>query len=143
MPLIAYSISPFIKADTDRGTLKNTNNYNEEISTFSNSENNGEKYAFNPETGEINWEDYQTNSIVAHGPCGKEFKDAFSCFVYSKEEPKGMECIKKFQAMQECFKKYPEIYNNGNLSFHYCFFLNAIKEISNEDDIEITESNDL
>ncbi|KTW31363.1 hypothetical protein T552_00008 [Pneumocystis carinii B80] len=129
MPLITYSISPFIKADTDKETSKNTNNNNEEISTLSNSENNSEESAFNPETGEINWKDYKrANSIVAHGPCGKEFKDAFSCFVYSKEEPKGMECIEKFQTMQECFKKYPEIYNN---------------EINNEDDIEITESNDL
>lgn len=34
---------------------------------------------------------------MAHGPCGEEFKTAFSCFVYSNEEPKGMECIDKFQ----------------------------------------------
>ena len=34
---------------------------------------------------------------MADGPCGEEFKAAFSCFVYSKEEPKGMDCIDKFQ----------------------------------------------
>lgn len=34
---------------------------------------------------------------MAHGPCGEEFKAAFSCFVYSNEEPKGMDCIDKFQ----------------------------------------------
>ncbi|KAH3658659.1 hypothetical protein OGATHE_006803, partial [Ogataea polymorpha] len=47
---------------------------------------------------------------MAHGPCGEEFKAAFSCFVYSKEEPKGIDCVEKFKGMQECFKKYPEVY---------------------------------
>ncbi|KAI0481964.1 hypothetical protein GGR56DRAFT_617978 [Xylariaceae sp. FL0804] len=65
--------------------------------------------AFNPETGEINW-DCPCLGGMAHGPCGEEFKAAFSCFVYSKEEPKGMDCIDKFQGMQDCFRKHPEIY---------------------------------
>jgi intermembrane space import and assembly protein 40 len=52
--------------------------------------------AFNPETGEINW-DCPCLGGMAHGPCGEEFKAAFSCFVYSKEDPKGMECIDKFK----------------------------------------------
>ncbi|KAM3474883.1 hypothetical protein MY8738_007681 [Beauveria namnaoensis] len=65
--------------------------------------------AFNPETGEINW-DCPCLGGMAHGPCGEEFKTAFSCFVYSNEEPKGMECIDKFQGMQECFRQYPDIY---------------------------------
>ncbi|CCC12673.1 hypothetical protein SMACR_05634 [Sordaria macrospora] len=65
--------------------------------------------AFNPETGEINW-DCPCLGGMAHGPCGEEFKEAFSCFVYSKEEPKGMDCIDKFSHMQDCFRKYPEIY---------------------------------
>jgi intermembrane space import and assembly protein 40 len=52
--------------------------------------------AFNPETGEINWE-CPCLGGMAHGPCGEQFKAAFSCFVYSKEEPKGMECIEKFK----------------------------------------------
>jgi intermembrane space import and assembly protein 40 len=52
--------------------------------------------AFNPETGEINW-DCPCLGGMAHGPCGEEFRDAFSCFVYSKEEPKGMDCIDKFK----------------------------------------------
>ncbi|ETI20101.1 hypothetical protein G647_08135 [Cladophialophora carrionii CBS 160.54] len=65
--------------------------------------------AFNPETGEINW-DCPCLGGMAHGPCGPEFREAFSCFVYSTEEPKGMDCIDKFQNMQQCFQKYPEIY---------------------------------
>jgi intermembrane space import and assembly protein 40 len=87
----------------------------------------GQQGAFNPETGEINW-DCPCLGGMAHGPCGEEFKAAFSCFVYSTEEPKGMECIDKFQYvctlrhksdakvltlyrhMQDCFRQYPDIY---------------------------------
>jgi intermembrane space import and assembly protein 40 len=69
----------------------------------------GQQGAFNPETGEINW-DCPCLGGMADGPCGEEFKTAFSCFVFSEQEPKGMDCIEKFQGMQECFKKYPEIY---------------------------------
>lgn len=56
----------------------------------------GQQGAFNPETGEINW-DCPCLGGMAHGPCGEEFKSAFSCFVYSTEEPKGMDCVDKFQ----------------------------------------------
>ena len=37
---------------------------------------------------------------MASGPCGPEFKEAFSCFHYSKEEMKGSDCITQFQGMQ-------------------------------------------
>lgn len=56
----------------------------------------GQQGAFNSETGEINW-DCPCLGGMAHGPCGDEFKAAFSCFVYSEEEPKGVECIDKFK----------------------------------------------
>jgi mitochondrial intermembrane space import and assembly protein 40 len=65
--------------------------------------------AFNPETGEINW-DCPCLGGMAHGPCGPEFREAFSCFVFSEEEPKGMDCIDKFQNMQKCFQAHPEVY---------------------------------
>ncbi|KAI1340220.1 hypothetical protein F5Y15DRAFT_415108 [Xylariaceae sp. FL0016] len=71
----------------------------------------GQQGAFNPETGEINW-DCPCLGGMAHGPCGEEFKAAFSCFVYSKEEPKGMDCIDKFQGMQDCFRQHPDIYGS-------------------------------
>ncbi|KAK3201304.1 hypothetical protein GRF29_185g585951 [Pseudopithomyces chartarum] len=71
----------------------------------------GQQGAFNPETGEINW-DCPCLGGMADGPCGEEFKTAFSCFVYSTEEPKGMDCIEKFKDMQGCFRKYPEIYGS-------------------------------
>jgi intermembrane space import and assembly protein 40 len=56
----------------------------------------GQEGAFNPETGEINW-DCPCLGGMAHGPCGEQFKAAFSCFVHSKDEPKGMDCIDRFK----------------------------------------------
>eukprot|EP00842_Homolaphlyctis_polyrhiza_P004576 jgi/Hompol1/5119/HPOL_000430-RA len=55
--------------------------------------------AFNEETGEINW-DCPCLGPMVQPPCGDSFKEAFSCFVYSKEEPKGVDCIEQFRAMQ-------------------------------------------
>lgn len=66
--------------------------------------------AYNPETGEINW-DCPCLGGMAHGPCGEEFKEAFSCFVYSEADPKGFDCIEKFKNMQNCFRKYPDVYS--------------------------------
>lgn len=73
------------------------------------SEENGQQAAYNPETGEINW-DCPCLGGMAHGPCGEEFKEAFSCFVYSEAEPKGIDCIKKFENMRNCFREHPEHY---------------------------------
>lgn len=64
----------------------------------------GQQGAFNPETGEINW-DCPCLGGMADGPCGEQFKIAFSCFVFSKEDPKGMDCIDKFKGMQACFQQ--------------------------------------
>lgn len=47
---------------------------------------------------------------MASGPCGSQFKEAFSCFHYSQEEVKGSECIDQFRNMQECMQRYPELY---------------------------------
>lgn len=65
--------------------------------------------AYNPVTGEINW-DCPCLGGMAHGPCGPEFKEAFSCFVYSEKEPKGIDCVEKFKAMQNCFREHPDVY---------------------------------
>ncbi|XP_013864521.1 coiled-coil-helix-coiled-coil-helix domain containing 4b [Austrofundulus limnaeus] len=59
--------------------------------------------------GDINW-NCPCLGGMASGPCGTEFKDAFSCFHYSKEEVKGSECLEQFRAMQECLQRYPELY---------------------------------
>lgn len=72
--------------------------------------------AYNPETGEINW-DCSCLGGMAHGPCGPEFREAFSCFIYSEDEPKGINCVEKFQGMQTCFREHPEVYAAGALTF--------------------------
>ncbi|KAL7843676.1 hypothetical protein AOLI_G00251880 [Acnodon oligacanthus] len=59
--------------------------------------------------GDINW-NCPCLGGMASGPCGQQFKDAFSCFHYSKEEVKGSECVDHFRSMQECMQKYPELY---------------------------------
>ncbi|KAF5209708.1 putative mitochondrial intermembrane space import and assembly protein [Clavispora lusitaniae] len=81
----------------------------EESETQPEEEEGGQSAAYNPETGEINW-DCPCLGGMAHGPCGEEFKAAFSCFVYSETEPKGIDCIEKFEAMRTCFKQHPEHY---------------------------------
>ncbi|EDO45334.1 predicted protein, partial [Nematostella vectensis] len=60
-------------------------------------------------SGEINW-DCPCLQGMAYGPCGDEFKSAFSCFHYSEADPKGSDCIPQFRDMQICFSKYPEVY---------------------------------
>lgn len=71
--------------------------------------------AYNPETGEINW-DCPCLGGMAHGPCGPEFREAFSCFVHSEDEPKGINCVERFKAMQTCFRAHPEVYGAGVLA---------------------------
>ncbi|CAO1633575.1 unnamed protein product [Jaminaea pallidilutea] len=72
-------------------------------------EDDDQQSAYDPSTGEINW-DCPCLGGMAHGPCGDQFKDAFSCFVYSEKEPKGIDCVDKFKAMQDCFRQHPEVY---------------------------------
>ncbi|XP_068450990.1 mitochondrial intermembrane space import and assembly protein 40 [Clinocottus analis] len=59
--------------------------------------------------GDINW-NCPCLGGMASGPCGSQFKEAFSCFHYSKEELKGSECIDNFRDMQDCMQRYPELY---------------------------------
>ncbi|XP_031634180.1 mitochondrial intermembrane space import and assembly protein 40 [Contarinia nasturtii] len=62
--------------------------------------------------GEINW-NCPCLGGMATGPCGVEFREAFSCFHYSEAEPKGSDCYDQFATMQECFARYPTVYNKG------------------------------
>jgi intermembrane space import and assembly protein 40 len=68
--------------------------------------------AFDPVTGKINW-DCPCLGGMAYGPCGMQFREAFSCFVFSEEEPKGIDCVEKFKAMQDCFRENPDVYGEG------------------------------
>lgn len=84
--------------------------------------------------GEINW-DCPCLQGMAYGPCGEQFKAAFSCFHYSEAEPKGTDCIPQFRDMQECFVKYPEIYGKDDE-------LDEEEEDSNNNETENTKSGD-
>ncbi|KAF8493631.1 hypothetical protein JB92DRAFT_2749944 [Gautieria morchelliformis] len=85
--------------DTERSPPKNSSAEEEEEG----------QSAFNPATGEINW-DCPCLGGMAHGPCGQQFREAFSCFVFSEQEPKGVDCIEKFKNMQDCFREHPDVY---------------------------------
>lgn len=63
-------------------------------------------------TGEINW-NCPCLGGMATGPCGVEFRDAFSCFHYSEAEPKGSDCYDAFKTMQDCMAEYPAVYNQN------------------------------
>lgn len=62
--------------------------------------------------GDINWS-CPCLGGMATGPCGVEFRDAFSCFHYSEADPKGSDCYDAFKTMQDCFTKYPAVYNKS------------------------------
>ncbi|CAG9806708.1 unnamed protein product [Chironomus riparius] len=64
-------------------------------------------------SGEINW-NCPCLGGMATGPCGVEFRDAFSCFHYSDAEPKGSDCYDAFKIMQDCMSQYPAVYNQNN-----------------------------
>jgi len=59
--------------------------------------------------GEINW-NCPCLGGMAIGPCGIEFREAFSCFHYSEAEPKGSDCLEQFAGMQRCMQNYPELF---------------------------------
>ncbi|KAJ3053138.1 Oxidoreductase [Rhizophlyctis rosea] len=80
-------------------------------SASSSSKPSSQSEAYNEETGEINW-DCPCLGPMTKPPCGEAFKAAFSCFVYSTEEPKGLDCVEAFKAMQDCFREHPEVYGD-------------------------------
>ena len=59
--------------------------------------------------GQINW-NCPCLGGMASGPCGYQFREAFTCFHNSQEELKGGDCIEKFHIMQDCMAKYPNLY---------------------------------
>ena len=65
--------------------------------------------------GEINW-NCPCLGGMATGPCGVEFREAFSCFHYSTSEPKGSDCYEAFKLMQSCMTEYPALYGNKESS---------------------------
>ncbi|EEB19023.1 mitochondrial intermembrane space import and assembly protein 40-B, putative [Pediculus humanus corporis] len=60
--------------------------------------------------GEINW-NCPCLGGMATGPCGVEFREAFSCFHNSEAEPKGSDCYDAFKEMHLCMAEYPQLYS--------------------------------
>ena len=58
--------------------------------------------------GDINW-NCPCLGGMAFGSCGVEFREAFSCFHYSAEDPQGRDCIEKFAELHICMEKFPEV----------------------------------
>ena len=56
---------------------------------------------------------------MAKGPCGEQFKAAFSCFIFSTAEPKGVDCLEQFKEMQSCFRQHPDVYGDGKINYGY------------------------
>mmetsp|Transcript_4501 Transcript_4501/g.7890 ORF Transcript_4501/g.7890 Transcript_4501/m.7890 type:complete len:137 (-) Transcript_4501:189-599(-) len=50
-------------------------------------------------------------SKMKEGSCGDAFISAYRCFLESETEPRGMDCMEKFQTMQDCMNSHPEEYN--------------------------------
>ncbi|XP_011696889.1 PREDICTED: mitochondrial intermembrane space import and assembly protein 40 [Wasmannia auropunctata] len=65
--------------------------------------------------GEINW-NCPCLGGMATGPCGLEFREAFSCFHYSTADPKGSDCRTAFETMQSCMSQYPALYESKGMS---------------------------
>lgn len=63
-------------------------------------------------SGEINW-NCPCLGGMATGPCGVEFREAFSCFHYSEAETKGADCYEAFKTMQDCMAEYPTVYKQN------------------------------
>jgi CHCH domain len=100
--------------------------------------------AFDEETGEINWDCPCLGEMVKE-PCGEKFKEAFSCFVYSKEEVKGSDCVEQFRAMQSCFQQHPEIYGQELASGSSDNGDNSTDELANiqdKGDVQDQDSNE-
>ncbi|KAF2358860.1 CHCH protein [Trinorchestia longiramus] len=64
------------------------------------------------EDGSLNWS-CPCLGGMATGPCGVEFRDAFTCFHYSEADPKGSDCLETFRTMSKCMGDYPGVYGSG------------------------------
>lgn len=62
--------------------------------------------------GDINW-NCPCIGATASGPCGYEFREAFTCFHYSTSETKGTECLEKFQILNQCMSEYPGLFKKS------------------------------
>ena len=51
---------------------------------------------------------------MKEGPCGDAFVVAYRCFLESKAEERGSDCLEQFQGMQACFVEHADYYEKKN-----------------------------
>ena len=61
------------------------------------------------DTKELNW-DCPCVGWVVSGPCGYEFRKAFECSYYSKDETHPEECGKARDNVVQCMRDHPHIF---------------------------------
>eukprot|EP00041_Stephanoeca_diplocostata_P004527 m.46616 g.46616 ORF g.46616 m.46616 type:complete len:184 (-) comp15173_c0_seq1:462-1013(-) len=94
--MAATEIAPVGAKDQDKDEIVFVTKDDEEVMEAEvNKDDSGHQGAVGPD-GEIDWDCPCLNGM-ASGPCGQEFKDAFSCFVHSEDEPKGSGCMGQFK----------------------------------------------
>nr|XP_002125847.1 mitochondrial intermembrane space import and assembly protein 40-A-like isoform X2 [Ciona intestinalis] len=83
--------------------------------------------------GEINW-DCPCLGNLPNGPCGENFRKAFSCWVEHKdnEESFAEKCFENFTKWEECISEHKDIYRPTEEK----------KEASNNDENEINNTNE-
>ena len=68
-----------------------------------------------------------------------QFREAFSCFVFSEQEPKGIDCVEKFKVMQDCFREHPDVYAEGRFAVLLTKTIFTIStELDDDDDPDAT-----
>jgi len=86
--------------------------------------------------GSVNWS-CPCLGGMATGPCGLEFREAFSCFHYSKADPKGSDCLGVFHTMQECMKEYPTLYGSRDSKIQEEDYLDD-QQLNDEDPLSLS-----
>lgn len=89
------------------------------------------------ENGELNW-NCPCLGGMATGPCGVEFRDAFTCFHYSDADPKGSDCLESFKKMSMCMSDYPGVYGSRDDNV-----MSVSEEDNGIDDTPRTKSDDV
>ena len=83
---------------------------------------------------------------MAHGPCGVQFREAFSCVGFSEQEPKSIDCVEKFQAMQDWFREHADVHVKVRSQFLWGTKPPSLFTIGSDDDdkpnptMELSES---
>eukprot|EP00041_Stephanoeca_diplocostata_P004528 m.46619 g.46619 ORF g.46619 m.46619 type:complete len:149 (-) comp15173_c0_seq2:462-908(-) len=107
--MAATEIAPVGAKDQDKDEIVFVTKDDEEVMEAEvNKDDSGHQGAVGPD-GEIDWDCPCLNGM-ASGPCGQEFKDAFSCFVHSEDEPKGSGCMGQFKVMHDCIEANAEYF---------------------------------